>query len=196
MITAIVTRQSEADTRKRLRRIYQKTARQSTRRSIRQVGARTAKSAKTRAPRGRTNGQFARSITHRERSYQSGNFHITMVGQNRRRVSTPRQIARAAARTGRLSQGLSGRGFQPQIHWIEAGTDPHRIRPVSARRLYWNIAKGNTRIPTRDAPTVQHPGHRGTQFLSKTERSMRDSNATFVIKNVENDIVRDARASL
>lgn len=193
---AIVTRESEIRTKRNLERIYDRTRRRSVRDGIRQVGQRTTKAAKAAAPRGRTRGQFMRSLAHKERSYANRNIYLTMIGQNRDRRSTARQVALAAKRTGRISRGLSGQGKEPAIHWIEAGTSSHRIAPRSARRLYWNIRKGDVRVPMESAEAVTHPGHAGTGFLSQTERRLRESNAALVINKVQRDIVAEARAAL
>lgn len=156
------------------------------RKATARVGSATVKQVRNAAPRGET-GNFRRSIAKKDRSYSHDGTYVSIVGQNRKRRSTSKQRARLARR-GALSRGLSGRGLQPSIAWIEGGTRPHAIRPVSARALYWRSAG---RI--RGAHRVRHPGHAGSGFLSKTERSYRGNRVRMFATEIEKGVDRIAR---
>lgn len=140
---------------------------------VEKAGSMTLSQAKSAAPRGRT-GQFKRSLAKKDLRDASKGMYTALVGQNRSKSGTARQIAAANRRTGRVSKGLSGQGFAPAIHWLNSGTKPHAIRAKNKRLMVWNIGANRAVLnPARAAVAVKHPGHAGTGFLTNVETRYR-----------------------
>lgn len=189
---ASLDQRSLDQTLRRLQAIGGRPGRTVLRKATAKVGSETLKQARAAAKRGRT-GNFARSLAKKDKRYAKDGTYVSIVGQNTRRRSTERQIQRSRRRAGMLSRGLSGRGQQPAIHWIEAGTSPHTIRAKNRRRMYWTIGRGGQRISRRQAVQVRHPGHRGTGFLGRIEQRYRGSRINTFRREIDRGIVQIAR---
>ncbi|MEL6106670.1 MAG: hypothetical protein AAFU85_11555 [Planctomycetota bacterium] len=187
------TRPSVARTINQLGRVVPSIGRRALRTGVFRVGSKTVRQLKAAAPRGRTRN-VVRSMAKKDIRNAKKGVYLTMAGSNKRRISTPRQVASTIRKfRGLVSLGMSGRNQPVPLHFLEAGTRAHVIRPKRAKRLVWNIGRGNQDIPTRTAPRVIHPGHRGTGFVDRTERRFRQQRITDVNQEIQDAVIKMAR---
>lgn len=131
-----------------------------------------------RANAPKRNGYFKRSLA--VKPVTKGDTVMAIVGQNKKYTKTARKLTRRT-----MEGGISGRGFAAPIHFIEYGTKAHRIvARAKALRLAMSKASGGGVL----VKSVRHPGTKGQQIVSKTERATR--------RQVEQAVVNKIRMEL
>lgn len=179
---------------RKLGRLDSKVGRKVLREAVFKEGSTTVKQLKRACPKGRT-GQSRRSLAKKDIRNAKQGVYTSIAGMNWKKGSTAKQAASAIRKIGSInvSRGLSGRGKPPAVWWLDRGTKAHRIKAVNAKMLWWKIVKGDKDIqPWRSDIQVIHPGHKGTGFVSKTERRYRTSR----IRNIRARIERGIRVEM
>lgn len=168
-------------TLKRVGGLKHKVARQGLRHGYRKATQLATKRLKSAMPAGRT-GLLKKSIAGKTSFDLKRYLAFGIAGQrrdkaaNRRGVNanTANQRTRAAGIRGRISGGLTGRGFAPPIHLVDNATKSHEIEAKPGKQLFWRIVKGDQPIiPWARAQSVLHHGHSGKGIVARVERRTR-----------------------
>lgn len=103
---------------------------------------------------------------------------VAIVGQDKR--ARPKALKGA----GSIRGGISGRGYPVPIHLLDQPTKPHRI---GSRLLRW--VSGSTLLYAR---SVQHPGTRGQEIMSRAFASSRSAAELAVTAKLTAEVEREA----